>query len=451
MNNLAEIKSNKAFENDSVNFNNNNVVIKLPSTSQSIIEKCQDLCEKFQLDRLNQVIKFEKFVIESKNIENFINQLFSKYPHVTDNEKLNIHKLKNLNSNEARSIFIETYNIESCVKLTLLIVRLSSNDHFKIISVETKIFLRLLDITEIFSFFYRIKECQQTIELFQQLEAIQSNKKINKSLIKFFIVEQFRHHFNESIEIQWEQLIENKNLTLNTENRHREDLLGSKTQEKVFENRSYALNEPENRHNNYLNILNDNQSNLEDLKKPLPLLKLPIDGKEFLEICEDFIQKHNLQPSYKQIEHNTANIKRAFINKYIEKLLDDFFFTNDHEKDSITEMKNLSEGEKKCTFIEMSTHVSSKFFIILCIRQSNIKYQFQTCEDTKYHELVEFQNLFFEIYRDIKPNKVSIVNDFLENIKPMTNLLNSKVFLLNFMIKKLNENFKENLAVDWIT
>ena len=74
-------------------------------------------------------------------------------------------------------------------------------------------------------------------------------------------------------------------------------------------------------------------------------MKLPIDGKEFLEICEDFIQKHNLQPSYKQLEHNSANIKRAFINKFIEKLLDDYFFTNDHEKDSIAEMINLSEGE----------------------------------------------------------------------------------------------------------
>ncbi len=446
VNNLNEIKINKTLENDSFSLKNNNVVIKLPSTSQSVIEKCKELYEKFQPDRSNQAVKFEKFVIESVNIENFINQLFSKYPHVTDNEKLNIYKLKNLNTNEARSIFIETYNAESCVKLTLLIVRLSSNNHFKIISVETKAFLRLLDITEIFSYFYRIKESQQTLELFQHLEAIQTNKKINKSLIKFFLVEQFKHHFNEPVEIQWEQLIENKTLPPNTENR-----IGSKTQEKSFENRSYVPNEPTNRHINYLNVMNDNHSNLEDLKKMLPLVKLPIDGKEFLEICEDFIQKHNLQPSYKKIEHNTANIKRAHINKYIDKLLDDYFFSNDHEKDSITEMKHLSEGEKKCAFIEISTHVSSKFVIILCSRQSNINYQFQTCEDTKYHELFEFENLFFEIYRDLKPNKEIVVKEFLESIKHMTNLLNSKVFLLNFMIKKLNENFKENLAIDWIT
>ena len=460
INNMNENRSNTIIDNDLGNSslhskNNNNVIVKLPQGSQHVVEKCKELIEKYQPEKSNQIVKFEKNIIESTNMENFINVLFARNPHVTDNEKLNIHKLKSLNPNDSRSLFIETHNLESCVKIILFIVRLNSNGQFKIISCETKVFLRLFDITEIFNNFYRTKESEQTIELLQQLDALQSNKRINKSLIKYFVIEQFRAHFNDTIDIQWEQLVENKNLTSNSENRFKEDVSGPKSQEKAFENRTYMHNEQMGNRpmgKGYFNVINENQSNLEDLKKPLPLLKLPVDGKEFLEICEDFVHRNNMQPSYKHLQYNTANIKRAFVNKYIEKLLDDYFFANDHEKDSIAGMKNLLEGEKKCTFIEMSTHVSSKFVIILCMRTSNLKYQFLSCEDSKYHEVSsEFKNIFFEIYEDLTTREETMASDFLEKIKPMTNILNTKVFLLNYMIRNLNEKYKENVAIDWVS
>ena len=438
-NNLNEI-GNKNIE---ANFN---LTIKLPLSSQTVIEKCKELSIDFKTDRNSQAVKFEKNVIDSNNMENFINILLAKYPQATDNEKLSIHKLKGLNINEARSIFIEVSNLEE-VKLILLIVKLSSTGHFKITSVENRNGLRLLDITEIFTYFNTI-ESQQSIELIQQLESIQSNKRINKCLIKYFLCEQFNLHFNENIEIQWEQQTEVKILTSNNEKFNNKHEL---TDQKAFENKTHPNEHATSRQtgSGYLNTLKSNQENLEELKKSFVHLKLSIDAKDFIEICTDFIKKNKLEPIYKQLECRTTTIKSAFINKYIEKLLDDFFYANAYEKESILGIKDLADGEKRSMFIETSTHVSSKFFLILCTRQSNLRYNFITCEDLKYHDLTEFKHLFHEIYG--VSSKQNVIEEFLDNIQPMTNKLNSKIFILNFIIKTLNETYKENLTIEWVT
>jgi hypothetical protein len=428
------IKQKTTIDESKIKKNEVNFLIKLPISSQAVVTKCIELSENRKMDTSSQIMKFEKFIIEANNMENFISVLLAKYPHVTDDEKRNMYKLKNLSLNEARVIFIETFNVDASVKLTLLITKFNSNGQFKILSCETKNFLRILDITEIFTYFYRIKECQQTIELYQNLEAIQSNKRINKNLIKYFLIEQFKLHFNESVEIQWEQPVEVK-VPINCENQivGKEDFVVLKTHDKVFENK--------------INV--ENQINLEDLNKPLVQLKLPADGEYFIDICQNFIKKNNLEAKYNQFDYKTANIKLTFINKYIDKMLDDYFYANDYEKDSIVGMKNLKEGEKKSLFIETSTHDSSKFTLIICTRQSSSKYQFVTCEDLEYHDLSEFKNIFIKFYGD--ESKRILFDEFIDTFYTLTNKLNSKIFILNFMIRKLNENFNENLTIEWIS
>lgn len=444
------------------------IIIKLPVFSKNVILKCKELSDivKIKIESVNSTVKFEKFVIETHNIENFLNVILAKYPHVTDDEKRSMFKLKALNSNESKSLFLETHNMESMLKITLFAVRFDVNRRLKILLAETKQYLRIHDLTEIFSYFYKLNETQENFEIIQELENLESNKKIHKCLIKFFLSEYLRMNFNETFEIQWDQFISNNEniVTSQQANDNRNSKETTQNENQIIHNSAVILAPPatctipntdrqsahENANRHLITTIKENHRNLETVKEPPIGLILPTKGKAFLENCQEFIKTTmNLKCNYEQYQLKSFDIKPRLIERYIDKLLDEYLHVEENEKNAIRDIKNMQINETRAIFIETNRLNLAKFIIFVCIRSApSGKYQLHTIEDLKYHDLTEFKSTFLSLYDTSNVSKDDL-KCFFDSLNSEATKSNIKILILNCLIEKLNENIKERVCIEW--